>query len=220
MARGGPLDADRAALIAELCSDLTENVTRIRQHGKRADDIVRGMLMHSRPGTGAREDADLNRLVESHVGFAYQAYRIEVPTFQATLDLRLDPAAPRLLVAPQEIARVLQNLVANACYAMHKRGTPARLEVSTHDAGEHVEIRVADNGGGIPAENHPHIFTPFFTTRPSGEGTGLGLSMSHDIVVQGYGGTLTFSVVPGESTEFVITLPRRPAPSPSLPVRR
>ena len=227
--RGGLLDSDRSA-IADLCSDLSSNVTRIRQHGKRADDIIRGMLMHSRPGTGGREEADVNRLVQSHVGLAYQAFRLEVPSFEAALELNLDATAPHLLLAPQEIARVLQNLVANACYAMHKRSelsrslggsSPApapRLVVSTRDTGEHVEIRVGDNGGGIPAEIQDHVFTPFFTTRPSGEGTGLGLSMSHDIVVQGYGGTLTFSVVPGESTELVMTLPRRVGGTPAPPL--
>ncbi len=217
VAQGGRVDANRATLMADLCSDLAENVNRIRQHGKRADNIVRGMLMHSRPGTGAREEADVNRLVQSHVAFAYQAFRIEVPAFEATLELNLDPAKPHLLLSPQEIARVVQNLVANSCYAMHKRGAqegreavPApRIVVSTRATSAQVEIRIGDNGGGIPADVQHHVFTPFFTTRPSGEGTGLGLSMSHEIVVQGYGGTLTFSVVPGESTEFVITLPRR-----------
>jgi predicted ATPase/signal transduction histidine kinase/tRNA A-37 threonylcarbamoyl transferase component Bud32 len=219
---GGALDAERIATIEELTSDLKENVGRIRQHGKRADDIVRGMLMHSRAGTGAREDVDVNRLVQSHVGFAYQAFRLEVLAFEATLDVSLDEAAPLLHAAPQEIARVVQNVVANACYAMRKRAESAgagfapRLVVSTRDTGERVEIRVRDNGGGIPALIHDHIFTPFFTTKPPGEGTGLGLSMSHEIVVQGYGGALAFSVVAGESTEFVITLPKRAGPPPSV----
>jgi predicted ATPase/signal transduction histidine kinase len=218
----GRIDAQGAAAILELSASLRENVARIRQYGKRADDIVRGMLMHSRGGAGVHELTDVNHLVSYYVTQAYQTFQLEasatagspvgVPSFEATIDMRLDPAAPELSVAPQEIARVVQSVVQNACYAMKKRGErAAALVVETRDAGDRVEIRVRDNGGGIPAEIRDRIFAPFFTTKPPGEGTGLGLSISHDIIVQGYGGTLDFTSS-DEGAEFVITLPRRPSP--------
>ncbi|MCI1189959.1 ATP-binding protein [Hymenobacter sp. DH14] len=202
-----------AGLEAELLSDVRQNLVKIHQHGQRAAGIVRGMLEHSRTSTGERQPTNLNKLAEEYLRLAYQGLRAKDKTFNAELRTDFDPALPRVSVVATELGRVLLNLLNNAFYAVHKRqqqseaGYAPLVTLQTRRVGAQVEIRVADNGTGMPAEVQAKIFQPFFTTKPTGEGTGLGLSLSYDIISQGHGGTLAVASQPGQGTEFVITLP-------------
>ncbi|MGY3617618.1 GAF domain-containing protein [Bradyrhizobium sp. USDA 10063] len=201
--------------VDELSGLLKDNLQKIVQHGQRADSIVRNMLLHSREGSGEHQPTDVNALVEESLNLAYHGARAEKPQFNVALSRELDPDAGTVEVFPQEITRVLLNLISNGFYAVAKRGRengpefePA-LSASTHSRGDYVEIRIRDNGVGIPPEVKEKMFNPFFTTKPPGEGTGLGLSMSHDIIVKQHGGTINVESEPGEFTEFTILLPRR-----------
>jgi two-component system, NtrC family, sensor kinase len=209
------LDVKIRAEVDELAGMLTGNLAKIVQHGERADSIVRNMLLHSRTGSGERRTVDVNALVDESLNLAYHGARAEKPGFNAKLARDLDPAAGRADLYPQEVTRVLLNLVSNGFYAAterHAAGAEAGYEptitVATRDCGAHVEIRVRDNGTGIPDHIKAKIFDPFFTTKPAGEGTGLGLSLSHDIIVKQHGGTIEVATEPGRFTEFTITLPR------------
>lgn len=200
--------------ITEIVNDIKECTTKIQHHGKRADGIVRAMLAHSRGGSGTTERIEVNQLVAENVRLAYQAFRFQHSEFDVTLDFQFASDLPPLVVAAQEIGRVIQNLTGNAVYSLHKKSKNAAagytpvLRVITRDAGSFVEIRIHDNGAGIPTAAQTKIFTPFFTTKPPGEGTGLGLSISHSIVTQGHEGSLEFQSVEGESCEFVVKLPK------------
>jgi signal transduction histidine kinase len=173
------------------------------------------MLLHSRGGGGEHRPTDVNALVEESLNLAYHGARAEKPLFNVTLRREFDPDAGIADMFPQEITRVLLNLISNGFYAVAKRrgdnslGFDATLSVSTRNRGEHVEIRIRDNGVGIPPEVKEKIFNPFFTTKPPGEGTGLGLSMSHDIIVKQHGGRINVDTEPGAFTEFTILLPRK-----------
>jgi PAS domain S-box-containing protein len=210
------LGPDKRADIDEVVGMLTGNLEKIAEHGRRADGIVKSMLEHSRGASGERREVDLNALVEEALNLAYHGARAQDANFNITLERDLDPAIAPLELAPQEITRVLLNLLGNGFYAATKRRRegaapdfrPA-LKVTTRDLGEAVEIRVRDNGTGIPPEIKDKLFQPFFTTKPTGEGTGLGLSISWDIVTQQHGGSIVVDSVPGEFTEFTIRLPRR-----------
>ena len=208
------LDGKTREAVDELTGMLKGNLEKVVQHGKRADSIVRNMLLHSREGSGERRPADINALVEESLNLAYHGARAEKPGFNITLKRDLDPAAGMLDIYPQEITRVFLNLVSNGFYAATKRkeseggAFEPTLSASTKNLGNKVEIRIRDNGTGIPPEVKEKMFNPFFTTKPAGEGTGLGLSMSHDIVVKQHGGTVDVNTEPGAFTEFVITLPR------------
>ncbi|MCA1458629.1 GAF domain-containing protein [Bradyrhizobium sp. BRP22] len=206
---------DARGEIDELSGLLKGNLQKIVQHGKRADSIVKNMLLHSREGGGEHRPTEVNALVEESLNLAYHGARAEKPQFNVTLGRELDPDAGTVEVFPQEIIRVLLNLISNGFYAVAKRGQkndpgfePA-LNASTLSRGDYVEIRIRDNGVGIPPEVREKMFNPFFTTKPPGEGTGLGLSMSHDIIVKQHGGTINVESEPGEFTEFTILLPRR-----------
>ena len=208
------LPADSVAMIDEIVGDLQQNVSKINQHGRRADDIVRAMLEHSRSGAGERRDIDINALLGEYTNLAYQGFRSQDTAFNVTIETAYDPAVGTILIPSQEIGRVFLNLINNACYAaraqrqrLGERFSPL-LRVSTKSLGDRVEIRVRDNGGGIPPSVRDKIFNPFFTTKPPGEGTGLGLSISYEIV-QSNGGTMAFDTVEGLYTEFIVTLPRR-----------
>jgi signal transduction histidine kinase/uncharacterized protein YigA (DUF484 family) len=215
---------DALDTVAEILSDLKTNASKITEHGRRADSIVRSMLLHSRHGTGQRESVDLNALVEEYVNLAYHGKRAQQPGFNVEVTRELDPGVGEVEVVSQDLGRVVLNLVGNAFDAVTEpvaAGDGSRggyhgpsgghhvptVSVSTRRAGEHVEIRVRDNGPGIPAEIKERIFEPFFTTKPAGSGTGLGLSMSHEIVTQGHGGTLAVDGASGRGTTFTITLP-------------
>jgi len=197
----------------ELLNDLSHNQAKINQHGQRAASIVKGMLQHSRVSTGERQATDLNALADEYLRLAYHGLRAKDKTFNATLKTSFDETVGEVEILPQDLGRVLLNLFSNAFYAVQQRqrqGEPdyqPTVTVSTRQANGQVEIRVRDNGTGIPEAVRQKIFQPFFTTKPTGEGTGLGLSLSYDIVTQGHSGTLTLESQEGAGTEFIISLP-------------
>jgi GAF domain-containing protein len=212
------LNEKRRAEITELMDTLRGNLDKIVQHGKRADAIVKNMLLHSREGSGEHRVVDINALVEESLNLAYHGKRAEKQGFNITLERSFDPSAGEADVFPQDITRVLLNLIANGFYAATKRKAEVdsgsyepTLATSTRSLGDRVEIRVRDNGSGIPPGVKEKIFNPFFTTKPAGEGTGLGLSISHDIIVKQHGGSIEVETEPGEYTEFRIILPRAAA---------
>ncbi|MBV9522055.1 MAG: GAF domain-containing protein, partial [Alphaproteobacteria bacterium] len=200
--------------IEELTHMLKGNLEKVVQHGKRADSIVKNMLLHSREGSGEHRQADINAIVEESLNLAYHGARAEKSGFNINLKRNFDSAAGTVDLYPQEITRVLLNLISNGFYAASKRKESAgddfepALSATTKSLGKLVEIRIRDNGTGIPDEVKEKMFNPFFTTKPAGEGTGLGLSMSHDIVVKQHGGKIDVVTKPGAFTEFIITLPR------------
>lgn len=210
-----PLADDLRAEVDELTGLLRDNLGKVVQHGRRADSIVKNMLLHSREGGGEHRLSDINALVEESLNLAYHGARAEKPLFDVTLKSELDPAAGSAEVFPQEISRVLLNLISNGFYAVTRRrmGSGAGYEpmviAATRDRGDSIEIRIRDNGTGIPEDVKAKMFNPFFTTKPAGEGTGLGLSMSHDIIVKQHGGTIDVTTEPGVFTEFTILLPRK-----------
>ena len=201
--------------IEELTGLLKDNLQKVVQHGKRADSIVKNMLLHSREGSGDHRPADINALVDESLNLAYHGARAERPDFNVTLRRDFDAGAGTVEVFPQEITRVFLNLISNGFYALAKRmreagdsGYDPVLSAATRNLGGTVEIRIRDNGTGIPPEVKDKMFNPFFTTKPAGEGTGLGLSMSHDIIVKQHGGRIDVETEPGQFTEFRIVLPR------------
>jgi two-component system, NtrC family, sensor kinase len=201
--------------VNELTGLLKNNLEKVVQHGKRADSIVKNMLLHSREGSGEHRPADINALLEESLNLAYHGARAERPQFNVTLRRDFDETAGTIEVFPQEITRVFLNLISNGFYAVTKRKTETGgsgfepiVSATTRNLGQAVAIRIRDNGTGIPAGVKEKMFNPFFTTKPAGEGTGLGLSMSHDIVVKQHGGTIEVVSEPGEFTEFTIVLPR------------
>jgi PAS domain S-box-containing protein len=209
------LNEKRHGEITELIDTLRGNLDKVVQHGKRADAIVKNMLLHSREGSGEHRLVDINVIVEESLNLAYHGARAEKQGFNITLERSLDPAAGEVDVFPQDISRVLLNLISNGFYAATKRKTQAgsdgyepTLSASTRSLGDRVEIRIRDNGTGIPAEVKEKMFNPFFTTKPAGEGTGLGLSISHDIIVKQHGGSIEVETQPGEFTEIRIILSR------------
>ena len=195
------------------------------QHGKRADSIVKNMLQHSREGSGERRSADINALVGESLNLAYHGARAEKAGFTITLEHDLDPDAGALELYPQEMTRALLNLISNGFYAATRRKAETAdgafepvLSAATRNLGKTVEIRIRDNGTGIPPEVREKMFNPFFTTKPTGEGTGLGLSMTHDIIVKQHGGRIDVETEPGVFTEFIITLPRDNRTSAATPI--
>ncbi len=199
----------------ELTRVLKDNLGKVVQHGKRADSIVKNMLLHSREGSGERRSADINALVGESLNLAYHGARAEKAGFNITLEHDLDPEAGAVDLYPQEITRALLNLISNGFYAATRRKAETGdetfepvLSAGTRNLGKAVEIRIRDNGTGIATEVREKIFNPFFTTKPTGEGTGLGLSMAHDIIVKQHGGRIDVETEPGAFTEFIITLPR------------
>jgi len=194
---------------------LTSNLDKIAEHGRRADNIVKSMLEHSRGVTGERREVDLNGLIDEALNLAYHGARAQDQSFNITMEREFDPALRRMELAPQEMTRVFLNLFGNGFYAATKRARENGdssfrpiLTVATRDLGEAVEVRVRDNGTGISPGIRDKLFQPFFTTKPTGEGTGLGLSISYDIVTQQHGGTIEVDSQVGEFTEFIIRLPR------------
>jgi PAS domain S-box-containing protein len=202
--------------VEDLLQTIKEDLATIVEHGERADGIVKGMLLHSRGDSGSRQVTDLNALVAESLNLAYHGQRASIPGFNVTLERDLSPAVGEFDLVTQEMTRVFVNLLGNAFYAVHKRQETAgesyapTVWVSTALLDDdRAEIRIRDNGIGMPPEILERLFTPFFTTKPPGEGTGLGLSISHDIVVDQHGGAVRAASQAGESTEFVIELPRR-----------
>jgi len=213
----GNIKADEKILaeITGLTNTLRGNLDKIVQHGKRADAIVKNMLLHSREGSGEHRPVDINALVEESLNLAYHGARAEKQGFNITLERSLDPAAGEVDVFPQDITRVLLNLISNGFYAATKRNAQANggnyeptLAAATRNLGDRVEIKIWDNGTGIAPDVKEKMFNPFYTTKAAGEGTGLGLSISHDIIVKQHGGSIEVDTQPGEFTEIKIILPR------------
>jgi signal transduction histidine kinase len=209
--------------VDDLIADLQQNASVIAEHGKRADGIVRAMMQHARGGTGERESIDLNALVKEYVALAYHGMRARVPDCNAAIEEDYDPAVGRVSIVPQDIGRVLVNLIGNAFEAVHEKSVKGKgirdgdadgeppyvptVTATTHRSDGQVEIRISDNGPGVPPELRSKIFEPFFTTKPTGSGTGVGLSLSYDIVTQGHGGSLRVEESKQGGAEFVVTLP-------------
>jgi len=213
--KGSRLDEKARADMIELTDTLRSNLNKIVQHGKRADGIVKNMLLHSREGSSEHRVVAINALVEESLNLAYHGARAEKQGFNITLERSLDPGAGEADVFPQDITRALLNLISNGFYAATKRRAEGNggddeptLAAATKDLGDRVEITIRDNGSGIPPEVKEKMFNPFFTTKPAGEGTGLGLSISHDIIVKQHGGSIEVDTRPGEFTEVRIILPR------------
>jgi predicted ATPase/signal transduction histidine kinase/tRNA A-37 threonylcarbamoyl transferase component Bud32 len=214
------LNPETVEYIDEILSDLSQNSQKINEHGKRADNIVRGMLMHSRGRTGERQMTNLNVLLAESVSLAYHGMRAKNPTFNITLKANYDDHLEQVNVVPQDISRAFINFVNNACYAAHQKKIRLQsstnegeeflptLSVSSQDLGEQIEVRIRDNGDGIPPEVLDKIFNPFFTTKSPGEGTGLGLSISHDIIVQQHQGDIKVETQVGSYTDFIVTIPK------------
>jgi two-component system, NtrC family, sensor kinase len=209
------LDGKVREEIDELTQMLKGNLEKVVQHGKRADSIVKNMLLHSREGSGEQRSVDINAILDESLNLAYHGARAEKPGFNITLQRDFDAGVATIDAFPQEIARVFLNLITNGFYAAAKRksqtgdsGFEPVLSATTKNIGHAVEIRIRDNGTGIPADVKDKIFNPFFTTKPAGEGTGLGLSMSHDIIVKQHGGSIDVTTEPDQFTEFTIVLPR------------
>jgi PAS domain S-box-containing protein len=211
----GALDPSKRSEIVETIGMLTGNLERIVEHGRRADGIVRSMLQHSRGGSGEWQATDLNALVEEALNLAYHGARAQDQSFEIKLERDLGRDLAPVEVVPQELTRVLINLIGNGFYAANERSREGdgtfrpTLKVTTRELGESIEVRVRDNGIGIPLDHREKLFQPFFTTKPTGEGTGLGLSISYEIVTQQHGGTITVDSEVGDFTEFTVRLPRR-----------
>ncbi len=204
----------------EILQDLSQNLQKINHHGKRADSIVKGMLQHSRSNSGQKELTDINEIADEYLRLSYHGLRARDKSFNADFKMELDPNLPKLEVVPQEIGRVLLNLINNGFYAATEKKNELKAAnpkaqdsfmptvwVKTKALKKGIEIRVRDNGNGITDAIKAKIFQPFFTTKPTGKGTGLGLSMSYEIITKGHSGQLTVESQPGEYTEFIIILP-------------
>jgi signal transduction histidine kinase/ligand-binding sensor domain-containing protein len=212
------VDPRRAAEITSLLNDLEQNVRKINEHGKRADGIVRGMLLHSRGKAGEKQETDVNALLAEYTNLAYHGMRAQDSSFNIKIETDLDPSVGKVSVVPQDLSRAFLNIVNNACYAANDRkksagnGFVPTVRVAARMLGDMVEIRVRDNGNGIPKSIIDKVFNPFFTTKPAGAGTGLGLSLSYDIITQEHRGTIRVETAEGEFTEFIIGIPRNPIP--------
>ncbi len=199
--------------VKDLMSDLTANQQKINHHGKRASSIVKGMLEHSRASTGEREMLDINKLADEYLRLSYHGLRAKDKMFNSDYKTDFDETIPKMNVVPQDIGRVLLNLINNAFYAVNERAKQYAdknyaplVSVSTKRLADKIEITVKDNGTGIPDKIKEKIFQPFFTTKPTGEGTGLGLSLAYDIITKGHGGTLEVESREGDGSEFIILL--------------
>ena len=201
----------------EIADDIKSNQAKITHHGKRAGEIVKGMLQHSRTSSGIKEPTDINALADEYLRLAYHGLRAKDKSFNATMKTDFDETVGNINIIPQDIGRVVLNLINNAFYVVDEKKKHASINsagqpyeptvtVSTKKMGDKVEVRVKDNGNGIPQKVLDKIFQPFFTTKPTGQGTGLGLSLSYDIV-KAHGGELKVETKEGEGSEFIIQLP-------------
>jgi signal transduction histidine kinase len=197
----------------KILSDIHENLQKINQHGNRADGIVKAMLQHSRSSSGVKELVEINKLADEFLRLAYHGLRAKDKSFNASLKTDFDTTLEKINVVSEEIGRVILNLLNNAFYAVMDRkrkkleGYEPVVSIQTKSVGNHVEIIVSDNGNGIPQKVLDKIFQPFFTTKPTGQGTGLGLSLSYDII-KAHGGDIKVETKEGEGTVFTIVLPQ------------
>src|SRR5438045_941576 len=206
------LATDNKPSAIDIANDVKQNLEKIIHHGRRADAIVKGMLQHSRTSTGQKEFTDINALCDEYLRLAYHGLRAKDKSFNAKFETDLDPTIDKINVIPQDIGRVLVNLINNAFYAVNEKRQRVddyepTVVVSTKNLGKKVEIRVKDDGNGIPQRILDKIFQPFFTTKPTGQGTGLGLSLSYDIITKGHSGELKVETKEGEGSEFIIQIP-------------
>ena len=198
--------------VKALAKDIKENEQKINHHGKRADAIVKGMLQHSRSSSGVKEPTDINALADEYLRLAYHGLRAKDKSFNASLKTDFDETIGKIDVVPQDIGRVILNLINNAFYVVEEKkkqipsGYEPAVSISTRKSNGNVEIKVSDNGNGIPHKVFDKIFQPFFTTKPAGQGTGLGLSMSYDII-KAHGGEFKVETKEGEGSTFIILLP-------------
>ena len=195
-----------------IAQDVIQNLEKINHHGKRADGIVKGMLQHSRSSSGTKELTDINVLVDEYLRLAYHGLRAKDKQFNATLETNFDESIGRISIVPQDMGRVVLNLITNAFHTVSERKKIAEekfeptVSVRTKKKGSTIELTVKDNGNGIPQSALDKIFQPFFTTKPTGQGTGLGLSLSYDII-KSHGGEIKVNTEEGKGTEFIISLP-------------
>jgi len=207
------MDTGNTEEVKEIAGDLIQNLEKIHHHGLRASSIVKGMLEHSRSGDGQKEATDINLLADEYLRLAYHGLRAKDKSFNADFSTDFDQSLAKIKMVPQDIGRVLLNLINNAFHAVSERSKKESktykpgVTISTKKISMGVEIKVADNGNGIPDAVLEKIFQPFFTTKPTGEGTGLGLSLSFDIITKGHGGELKVETDIGIGTEFIIILP-------------
>jgi signal transduction histidine kinase len=207
--------------VEEIIETLAQNAEKINHHGRRADNIVKSMMQHARGSSNQREPVDVNQLLDDAVNLVYHGMRANDASFNITIKKDYDESIDKLSVVPQDISRVLLNIINNACYAAHQKKTARNkeqtatendfsptLSVSSKNLEDKIEIRIRDNGNGIPKDIRDKIFNPFFTTKPAGQGTGLGLSISYDIIVQQHHGEIKVETEEGKFTEFVVRLPR------------
>jgi signal transduction histidine kinase len=201
--------------VIDLANDLKQNLEKINQHGKRADSIIKGMLLHSRRSSGEKALTDINDLLDQYVNLSYHGMRVQNKEFNITIEKNYDESLDKINVVPQDISRVFLDIINNACYAAYERKKKSvdnnflpTLKVSTKNLNGKIEIKIGDNRNGIPKDILDKIFQPFFTTKPTGEGTGLGLSLSYDIITKVHGGELKVESEAGKYTEFVIVIPK------------
>lgn len=200
--------------LEDVLDTLDQNLKKIAEHGRRADSIVKGMLLHSRGRSGEAASVDFDDLVDEYVRLAYHGIRATDPAFNVDLQKELDPACGRVQLIPQDFGRALLNVVNNAMYAANERraregaGFSPRVGVRTKDLGDRVRVTVRDNGGGLTEDVKARMFNPFFTTKPTGAGTGLGLSITHDIIVQVHRGEIEVESDGATFTEITVTIPR------------
>ena len=207
------LKKGHASDVLEISENIKQNLEKISHHGRRADSIVKSMLQHSRKSTGQKELTDINALVAEFLRLSYHGLRAKNKSFNAIIETHFDPAIGKVNVVGQDISRVLLNLFNNAFYAVNQKRNTSEyayeptVQVTTQKLNNRIEIRIKDNGTGIPEKVIEKIYQPFFTTKPAGEGTGLGLSLSYDIITKGHGGELRVDTAEGEGSEFIIELP-------------
>ncbi len=202
--------------VKELMFDLTQNQEKINHHSKRASDIVKGMLEHSRTQKGIKVLTDINALVEEYFQLSYQGLQAKDKDFKATMEMHFQDGLPKIEVMPQDLGRVILNLFNNAFHAVNEKsegntegGYQPTVTVSTQLVDNQIVIKIKDNGIGMPESVRAKVFQPFFTTKPTGEGTGLGLSLAYDIVTKGHDGSLKVKSTEGVGTTFIITLPSK-----------
>lgn len=195
-----------------IAQDVIQNLEKINHHGKRADGIVKGMLQHSRSSSDTKELADINVLVDEYLRLAYHGLRAKDKSFNAALETNFDDTIKTINIVPQDIGRVVLNLITNAFYACNEKKElqiedyEPKVTVETKKINDKIQIQVSDNGNGIPNKVLEKVFQPFFTTKPTGQGTGLGLSLSYDII-KAHGGNIKVNTIENEGTDFIISLP-------------
>ncbi len=208
------IENDNMEEINDLLDALNQNAEKTREHGKRADSIVHSMLQHSRGKTGEKQLTDINAMLDEDLNLVYHGMRAQDGTFNIKIEREYDKRISKIEVIPQDMSRVFLNILTNGCYEAHRKkielngDEPAKIKVRTMETDSHIEVHIRDNGNGIPQKIRGNLFTPFFTTKPTGKGTGLGLSISYDIVVAEHKGELLFETEEGKFTEFIIKLPK------------